>query len=200
MRELIGVTGQYASVDEDLTGRHNLTMIGRLLGFTRQRAVSGPTELLADAGLTDAADRPVKTYSGGMRRRLDLVASLVNRPRVVFLDEPTTGLDPVKRGEMWTSIRALVAGGSTVLLTTQYLDEADALADEIVVFDQGPDRRERHAGRAQAPRRHAHPRRPASPTRPGAATSRGSSRRSSAPSRCRTSRPAGSACRSPTAR
>jgi daunorubicin resistance ABC transporter ATP-binding subunit len=153
VRQLIGVTGQYASVDEDLTGRHNLTMIGRLLGFTRKQAGQRAEELLTDAGLTGAADRPVKTYSGGMRRRLDLVASLVNRPRVVFLDEPTTGLDPVKRGEMWTSIRALVAGGSTVLLTTQYLEEADTLADEIVVFDKGrivatgtPDALKRRAG------------------------------------------------------
>jgi daunorubicin resistance ABC transporter ATP-binding subunit len=153
VRELIGVTGQYASVDEGLTGRHNLTMIGRLVGLRRGQAADRADELLADAGLTDAADRLVKTYSGGMRRRLDLVASLVNRPRVVFLDEPTTGLDPVKRADMWTTIRGLAADGATVLLTTQYLEEADALADEIVVFDHGrvvatgtPDALKRRAG------------------------------------------------------
>ncbi|MEV4538212.1 ATP-binding cassette domain-containing protein [Asanoa sp. NPDC049518] len=137
VRQLIGVAGQQTSVDEDLTGRHNLRMVGRLLGFSRKDAAARATALLAEFGLDGAADRPVKTYSGGMRRRLDLAASLVNRPRVVFLDEPTTGLDPVARGALWDRIRALVAEGTTVLLTTQYLEEADALADEIVVFDHG---------------------------------------------------------------
>ncbi|GAA1863446.1 daunorubicin resistance protein DrrA family ABC transporter ATP-binding protein [Asanoa iriomotensis] len=137
VRQLIGLAGQHASVDEDLTGRHNLTMVGRLLGLSRRDTAARAAELLAEFGLTVAADRPVKTYSGGMRRRLDLAASLVNRPRVVFLDEPTTGLDPVARGALWDRIRALVAEGTTVLLTTQYLEEADALADDIVLFDHG---------------------------------------------------------------
>nr|WP_236539629.1 ATP-binding cassette domain-containing protein [Spiractinospora alimapuensis] len=137
VRQLIGVTGQYASVDEELTGHHNLTMVGRLLGLSRVEAKRRARELLTDFDLIDAGTRPVKTYSGGMRRRLDLAASLVNRPDIIFLDEPTTGLDPAKRSEMWTSIRDLVNDGSTVLLTTQYLEEADMLADEIVVFDRG---------------------------------------------------------------
>lgn len=137
VRQMIGVTGQYASVDEELTGRHNLVMVGRLLGLTRADAKQRATQLLTDFGLANVGKRPVKTYSGGMRRRLDLAASLVNRPDIIFLDEPTTGLDPVKRGEMWSSVRGLVREGSTVLLTTQYLEEADQLADEIVVFDHG---------------------------------------------------------------
>jgi daunorubicin resistance ABC transporter ATP-binding subunit len=137
VRQLIGVAGQHASVDGDLTGRHNLRLVGRLVGMSRRAAAERATALLAEFDLTDAADRPVKTYSGGLRRRLDLAASLVNRPRVVFLDEPTTGLDPVARGALWDRVRALVAEGSTVLLTTQYLEEADALADEIVLFDHG---------------------------------------------------------------
>lgn len=137
VRRCIGLTGQYASVDEDLTGRQNMEMIGTLLDFSRRDAKTRSTELLGAFGLADAADRPAKTYSGGMRRRLDLAASLVGRPEVVFLDEPTTGLDPTKREEMWGVVRGLVAEGSTVLLTTQYLDEADALADEITVIDHG---------------------------------------------------------------
>ncbi|MFE2612851.1 ATP-binding cassette domain-containing protein [Micromonospora chalcea] len=137
VRRLIGLTGQYASVDEDLTGTQNLVLIGRLLDLSRQEARARAAELLAWFGLTDAAGRPAKTYSGGMRRRLDLAASLVGRPEVIYLDEPTTGLDPAKREEMWGVVRSLVDDGSTVLLTTQYLDEADALADEISVIDHG---------------------------------------------------------------
>ncbi|MET8303852.1 ATP-binding cassette domain-containing protein [Micromonospora sp. NPDC005686] len=137
VRRLIGLTGQYASVDEDLTGTQNLVLIGRLLDLDRREARARAAELLACFGLTDAAGRPAKTYSGGMRRRLDLAASLVGRPEVIYLDEPTTGLDPAKREEMWGVVRSLVDDGSTVLLTTQYLDEADALADEISVIDHG---------------------------------------------------------------
>jgi len=137
VRELIGLTGQYASVDEDLTGRQNLVMIGRLLGMPRAEAHARATDLLMRFSLTDAGGRPAKTYSGGMRRRLDLAASLVNRPRVLFLDEPTTGLDPRSRNEVWDTVRGLVDDGTTVLLTTQYLEEADELADDIVVFDSG---------------------------------------------------------------
>jgi oleandomycin transport system ATP-binding protein len=137
VRGLIGLTGQYASVDEMLTGAENLLLIGRLLGHSRAAAKSHARELLARFDLTDAANRATKTYSGGMRRRLDLAASLVSRPRVLFLDEPTTGLDPRSRLNMWQIVRDLVADGATVLLTTQYLDEADQLADEICVIDQG---------------------------------------------------------------
>ncbi|RYV50958.1 ATP-binding cassette domain-containing protein [Pengzhenrongella frigida] len=137
VRQSIGLTGQYASVDEDLTGRQNIVMIGRLLDLRAPAARQRAAELLEWFDLTDAADRPAKTYSGGMRRRLDLASSLVGRPEVIFLDEPTTGLDPSKREDMWNVIRSLVADGSTVLLTTQYLDEADALADEITVIDHG---------------------------------------------------------------
>ncbi|MEZ5120602.1 MAG: ATP-binding cassette domain-containing protein [Solirubrobacterales bacterium] len=137
VRETIGLTGQYASVDELLTGEQNLTMIGQLLDLSRRQARARARELLTWFDLEAAAGRPARTYSGGMRRRLDLAASLVGRPAVVFLDEPTTGLDPSKREEMWRVIRDLVADGSTVLLTTQYLDEADALADEITVIDRG---------------------------------------------------------------
>jgi oleandomycin transport system ATP-binding protein len=136
-RQLIGLTGQYAAVDENLTGAENLLFIGRLLGQSRPDAKRRARELLADFHLDDAADRAAKTYSGGMRRRLDLAASLVGRPRVLFLDEPTTGLDPRSRNDMWDIIRTLVADGVTVLLTTQYLDEADQLADEIAVVDHG---------------------------------------------------------------
>jgi oleandomycin transport system ATP-binding protein len=137
VREQIGLTGQYASVDELLTGEQNLVMIGQLLDLPGKQARVRAKELLAWFDLGEAADRPAKTYSGGMRRRLDLAASLVGRPSVVFLDEPTTGLDPSKREEMWGVVRRLVHDGSTVLLTTQYLDEADALADEITVIDHG---------------------------------------------------------------
>jgi oleandomycin transport system ATP-binding protein len=137
VRQLIGLTGQYASVDEGLSGTNNLIMIGRLIGLPRAQARARAAELLARFELTDAAARTVKTYSGGMRRRLDLAASLVGRPRVLFLDEPTTGLDPRSRTDVWAMIRGLVADGVTVLLTTQYLDEADQLAHDIVVIDRG---------------------------------------------------------------
>ncbi|MQA09946.1 MAG: ATP-binding cassette domain-containing protein [Pseudonocardiaceae bacterium] len=137
VRQLIGLTGQYAAVDENLTGAENLLLIGRLLGFSRAHAKQRGRELLANFDLTDAADRAVQTYSGGMRRRLDLAASLVGRPPMLYLDEPTTGLDPRARTELWTLIRSLVADGVTVLLTTQYLDEADELADEVMVIDHG---------------------------------------------------------------
>ena len=137
VRRLVGLTGQYAAVDDDLTGTENLVLIGRLLDLRTREAKRRAAELLAEFDLTEAADRPAKTYSGGMRRRLDLAASLVGRPTVIFLDEPTTGLDPTKRDEVWMTVRGLVAQGATVLLTTHYLDEADALADEISVFDHG---------------------------------------------------------------
>jgi oleandomycin transport system ATP-binding protein len=137
VRRLIGLTGQYASVDADLTGTENLVLIGQLLDLTGSAARDRARELLDHFELTDAADRTVKTYSGGMRRRLDLAASLVGRPDVIYLDEPTTGLDPVRREDVWSIVRRLVDDGVTVLLTTQYLEEADALADEISVIDQG---------------------------------------------------------------
>jgi len=135
VRELIGLTGQYAAVDEDLTGFENLLLIGRLLEIPKAEAKRRSQELLEQFDLADSGGRSVKTYSGGMRRRLDLAASLVRRPEVLFLDEPTTGLDPRSRGEVWAMIRELVADGTTVLLTTQYLDEADRLANEIAVVD-----------------------------------------------------------------
>jgi oleandomycin transport system ATP-binding protein len=137
VRQLIGLTGQYASVDEGLSGLNNLIMIGRLLGESRARSRARAATLLERFDLTDAAQRPVKTYSGGMRRRLDLAASMVGSPRVLFLDEPTTGLDPRSRTDVWDMVRGLVADGVTVLLTTQYLDEADQLANDIVVIDHG---------------------------------------------------------------
>jgi ABC-2 type transport system ATP-binding protein len=137
VRERIGLSGQYAAVDEYLTGFENLDMIGRLYRLGRTRSRQRARELLERFSLTDAGDRPVKTYSGGMRRRLDLAGSLVAAPSVLFLDEPTTGLDPRSRVEMWEVIRELVAAGTTLLLTTQYLEEADRLADEIVVIDRG---------------------------------------------------------------
>jgi oleandomycin transport system ATP-binding protein len=137
VRQLIGLTGQYASVDESLTGTENLLLIGRLLGMSPNAARARAAELLARFELSGAAGRAAKGYSGGMRRRLDLAASLVGRPRVLYLDEPTTGLDPRSRLELWDMVRGLVADGSTVLLTTQYLDEADQLADDIVVIDRG---------------------------------------------------------------
>src|SRR3954454_10457687 len=137
VRETIGLTGQYASVDELLTGEQNLVMIGQLLDLSGRQARIRARELLAWFDLAEAGQRPAKNYSGGMPRRLDLAASLVGRPSVIFLDEPTTGLDPSKREDMWGVVRSLVHDGSTVLLTTQYLDEADALADEITVIDHG---------------------------------------------------------------
>ena len=137
VRQSVGLTGQFASVDDDLTGLQNLRMIGQLLDLRSAEATRRATELLEWFELGDAANRVAKTYSGGMRRRLDLAASLVGRPAVIFLDEPTTGLDPSKREAMWDVVRSLVTEGSTVLLTTQYLDEADALADEISVIDHG---------------------------------------------------------------
>ncbi|CCH31436.1 daunorubicin resistance protein DrrA family ABC transporter ATP-binding protein [Actinosynnema sp. NPDC047251] len=137
VRRMIGLTGQYASVDEDLTGTQNLVLIGQLLNLRTAEAKARAAELLADFDLAEAAGRPAKTYSGGMRRRLDLAASLVGRPDVIYLDEPTTGLDPAKRDDIWNVVRTLVADGATVLLTTQYLEEADALADEISVIDHG---------------------------------------------------------------
>ncbi|MCF8611392.1 ATP-binding cassette domain-containing protein [Gordonia sp. HY285] len=137
VRSLIGVTGQHASVDEDLSARQNLMLFGRLLGKSRTQCRSRADELLANFALEEAADRPLKEFSGGMRRRLDLAASLIDTPPLLFLDEPTTGLDPRTRAQMWETIRTLVADGCTVLLTTQYLDEADQLADRIAVIDRG---------------------------------------------------------------
>jgi oleandomycin transport system ATP-binding protein len=137
VRQLIALTGQYASVDEELTGTENLLMIGRLLGLSRAAARQRGREMLARFDLSDAAGRPVKTYSGGMRRRLDLAASLLGDPEVLFLDEPTTGLDPRARIDVWDTVKGIVAGGATVLLTTQYLDEADELADQVAVVDHG---------------------------------------------------------------
>ncbi|MBJ7357454.1 ATP-binding cassette domain-containing protein [Nocardioides sp.] len=137
VRQLVGVTGQYASVDENLTGRENLWLFGRLLGLNPKKARTTADDLLGRFGLEDAADKPLSQFSGGMRRRLDLAASLITRPPLIFLDEPTTGLDPRTRGQMWETIRELVAQGGTVLLTTQYLDEADQLAHRIAVIDRG---------------------------------------------------------------
>ena len=137
VRGLVSLTGQLASVDEDLTGRENLILIGRLLGLKRAEAKARSEELLEAFGLSDAAGRLVKHYSGGMRRRLDIAASIVVTPELMFLDEPTTGLDPRSRNQVWDIIRALVAGGTTILLCTQYLDEADQLADGIAVIDHG---------------------------------------------------------------
>jgi len=137
LRERIGLAGQYAAVDENLTGLENLTMVGRLYGESRAQAKRRGHELLERFELLDAAKRPTKTYSGGMRRRLDLAAALVAKPPVLFLDEPTTGLDPRSRLQLWETIEGLVAEGTTVMLTTQYLDEADRLASEIAVIDRG---------------------------------------------------------------
>ena len=137
VREVIGLSGQYAAVDEILTGYDNLVMFGELYHLGKKNAVIRANELLERFGLTDAAKRPIKTYSGGMRRRLDLAASLIVKPKVLFLDEPTTGLDPRGRQEMWGVIQELVKDGVTLLLTTQYLEEADQLADEIAVIDTG---------------------------------------------------------------
>ena len=137
IRQLLGITGQYASVDEDLTAAENLWMFGRLQGLRSADARASAKRLLAQFDLTDAANKQLKQFSGGMRRRLDLAASLITRPPLIFLDEPTTGLDPRTRGQMWDTIRGLVADGCTVLLTTQYLDEADQLAGRIAVIDRG---------------------------------------------------------------
>ena len=137
VRQLLGVTGQYASVDEELTATENLWLFGRLQGLRSAAARATARRLLAEFGLEDAADKPIAQFSGGMRRRLDLAVSLITRPPLIFLDEPTTGLDPRTRGQMWDTIRGLVADGCTVLLTTQYLDEADHLADRIAVIDRG---------------------------------------------------------------
>ena len=137
VRQLVGVTGQYASVDEALSATENLMIFSRLLGLSRKEARRKSAELLEEFGLTEAAKRPLKHFSGGMRRRLDLAASLIAKPPLIFLDEPTTGLDPRTRNQMWETIRQLVKSGSTVLLTTQYLQEADELADRIAVIDHG---------------------------------------------------------------
>ncbi|WP_018635974.1 daunorubicin resistance protein DrrA family ABC transporter ATP-binding protein [Parafrankia elaeagni] len=137
VRQLIGVTGQYASVDEDLTASENLWLFGRLQGLKAAEARATTRRLLEQFGLEEAAERRISEFSGGMRRRLDLAASLITRPPLIFLDEPTTGLDPRTRGQMWDTIRGLVADGATVLLTTQYLDEADQLADRVCVIDHG---------------------------------------------------------------
>ena len=137
IRQLIGMTGQFASVDEDLTATENLWLFGRLQGMRSADVRAAAKRLLTQFGLQDAADKPIAQFSGGMRRRLDLAASLITRPPLIFLDEPTTGLDPRTRGEMWDTIRGLVADGCTVLLTTQYLDEADQLAGRIAVIDRG---------------------------------------------------------------
>lgn len=137
VRQLQGLTGQYASVDESLTATENLRMFARLLGFSRSEARTRTDELLTEFSLQDAARKPISQFSGGMRRRLDLAVSLITRPPLIFLDEPTTGLDPRTRGQMWDTIRNLVKDGATVLLTTQYLEEADYLADRIAVIDHG---------------------------------------------------------------
>jgi ABC-2 type transport system ATP-binding protein len=137
VRSRVSLTGQFASVDEELTGAENLILLARLLGYSRAQSKERADELLDAFGLTEAADRQVKKYSGGMRRRLDVAASIVITPDLMFLDEPTTGLDPRSRNQVWDIVRALVAEGTTVLLTTQYLDEADQLADRIAVIDHG---------------------------------------------------------------
>lgn len=137
VRSRISLTGQYASVDEDLTGTENLVLLGRLLGYRKPQARERAARFLEAFGLTEAADRQAKTYSGGMRRRLDIAASILSTPDVLFLDEPTTGLDPRSRSQVWDIVRAIVARGTTVLLTTQYLEEADQLASRIAVIDRG---------------------------------------------------------------
>jgi ABC-2 type transport system ATP-binding protein len=137
VREHIGMAGQHAAVDDDLTGRENLVILGRMYHLGRRAAGERAAELLDQFDLSEAADRLVKTWSGGMRRRLDLVASLVVSPSVLFLDEPTTGLDPRSRNEVWSNVSALAASGTTILLTTQYLEEADRLADQVVIIDNG---------------------------------------------------------------
>ena len=150
VRGLVSLTGQLASVDEDLTGWENLVLLGRLLGLKRPAAKARATELLDAFGIAEAAGRLVKKYSGGMRRRLDVAASIVVTPQLMFLDEPTTGLDPRSRNQVWDIIRALVAEGTTILLCTQYLDEADQLADRIAVIDRGTVIAEGTAGQLKA--------------------------------------------------
>lgn len=137
VRSLFGLTGQYASVDEDISARENLMIFSRLNGLSRQEAKVRTTELLEEFSLVNSADKAISNFSGGMRRRLDLAVSLITRPALIFLDEPTTGLDPRTRTQMWDTIRQLVAAGSTIVLTTQYLEEADELADRIAVIDHG---------------------------------------------------------------
>ena len=137
VRSLFGLTGQYASVDEDISARENLMIFSRLNGLSRQEAKVRTTELLEEFSLVNSADKAISNFSGGMRRRLDLAVSLITRPALIFLDEPTTGLDPRTRTQMWATIRQLVAAGSTIVLTTQYLEEADELADRIAVIDHG---------------------------------------------------------------
>ncbi|WP_125546820.1 ATP-binding cassette domain-containing protein [Levilactobacillus lindianensis] len=136
-RSMFGLTGQYASVDEDLSARQNLMIFSRLNGLSRQEAKDRTAELLTEFSLENSADKPLKAFSGGMRRRLDLAVSLITRPALIFLDEPTTGLDPRTRSQMWDTIRKLVDQGSTIILTTQYLDEADQLADNLAIIDHG---------------------------------------------------------------
>ena len=137
VRNFIGLTGQYASVDEELTGMENMIIFGQLNGLSKKEAQKRGLELLKQFSLTEAKDKSISAFSGGMRRRLDLAVSLITKPPLIFLDEPTTGLDPRTRGEMWKTIRELVKGGSTIVLTTQYLDEADQLADRIAIIDHG---------------------------------------------------------------
>ncbi|WP_063083804.1 ATP-binding cassette domain-containing protein [Weissella cibaria] len=137
VRSLFGLTGQYASVDEDISARENLMIFSRLNGLSRQEAKARTAELLEEFSLVNSADKAISNFSGGMRRRLDLAVSLITRPALIFLDEPTTGLDPRTRTQMWDTIRQLVAAGSTIVLTTQYLEEADELADRIAVIDHG---------------------------------------------------------------
>ena len=194
----MSLTGQLASVDEDLTGRENLILLGRLLGLRRTAAKERATELLDAFGLSEAAGKLVKNYSGGMRRRLDIAASIVVTPQVMFLDEPTTGLDPRSRNQVWDIIRALVAEGTTILLCTQYLEEADQLAEGIAVIDRGKVIAEGTPGPAQGVGGLRRPARP--PARPRAAArgrarswsaSSARSRSSPTPPRCR--------CRAPTA-
>ena len=205
VRREIGLTGQYAAVDEYLTGRENLDMIGRLYHLPKAYVKKRADELLERFSLTDAADRPAKTYSGGMRRRLDLAASLMGNPKILFLDEPTTGLDPRSRLQMWEVITDLVADGTTVLLTTQYLEEADQLAEQIVVIDQRPGDRQGHQRRAQDPGRRRPPRdrrlaRHRVSMRPRGAAARGERRRRRGrrrhPHACARPCPAGRPCSS----
>ncbi len=161
LRRTIGLTGQYASVDEKLSGWENLYMIGRLLDLSRPDARRRADEMLERFSLTDAAKRPAAKYSGGMRRRLDLAASMIGHPRVLFLDEPTTGLDPRTRNEVWTEVQNIVREGNTVLLTTQYMEEAEQLAEELAVIDQGQGRRRGPGLRAEGEGRRPYPGGPA---------------------------------------